>query len=350
MALKVPHLQNRFKSNRVALLTAKVDSLTFTLAKALTFQGMEVDLLCEPNRQSDFCARIEAIPEARIHLLSERDEFSLEQIGPLIVQAHPILPSPKALNTVRLLVQEPVRLITGGDKGWSWKRAMELQLEELKSLRRAGMQIQRVVYKDGCRKIDLYRFLGIPRFICGFDVHSQFLVDPQLFKAMFHNAWDPQKPRTFRVSFLGCLDPRHRRDFLPALRPLFSKPNMYWHEYTNSDGAGVSAQDCVHLLTDSDFVLCPPGYSLVTHRPLEALLRGAIPILNEAELDLYGIALEDQVNCWAVKHHGWKEAIRHVRDLPWEKVLSMRCRIHEMQDHIQYEKTSLAMCQRLGVL
>ncbi|MGQ9671036.1 MAG: hypothetical protein ACUVWY_12885 [Desulfosoma sp.] len=141
------------------------------------------------------------------------------------------------------------------------------------------------------------------------DVHSQFLVDPQRSDALLHTPWGPEKPRPVRISFLGCLDPKNRRGFLSSLRPLFRNPDMYWHEYTDSAEAGVTAQEYLKLLSDSDFTLCPPGYSLMTHRPLEALLRAAIPIMNEGELCLYGIELKDKVNCVAVKNHRWQDVV-----------------------------------------
>ncbi|WP_245802446.1 hypothetical protein [Desulfacinum hydrothermale] len=124
---------------------------------------------------------------------------------------------------------------------------------------------------------------------------------------------------------------------------------MFWHEYTDSSGSGVSAADYVRILSQSDFVLCPPGYSLVTHRPIEALLRGAVPILNEKEVDLYGLEMRHGVHCIAVKDDRWEEAVLHALDLPREKVRSMRRRIHALRDRLSYHETSKAMCRRLGL-
>lgn len=311
---------------------------------------MAVEVYGDRGDESGFSSRIESISGARCRAFGHGDAFHAQATAALVVQAHPFFPSNQGLEWARRIAPKAVSLITGGDKGRSWRNALKTQWKEWKSLHRMGIRVHRVVYKDGYSRWDLYRILGIYRLICGFDVHSQFLVDPQLYDAMFHSPWDPEKPRPVRISFLGCLDPKNRRGFLSSLKPLFRNADMYWHEYTDSTGAGVTAQEYLKLLSDSDFTLCPPGYSLVTHRPLEALLRGAIPIVNEGELCLYGIELKDKVNCISVKNHRWHDAVQYALNLSKEKVVSMRYLIWEMQDRLCYEKTSLSMCRRLGVL
>ena len=64
---------------------------------------------------------------------------------------------------------------------------------------------------------------------------------------------------------------------------------MFWHEYSDASPIGLDPAEFVRRLTDSDFTLCPRGYSRVTHRPVEALLRGSVPVIAADEIDLYGI-------------------------------------------------------------
>ena len=104
------------------------------------------------------------------------------------------------------------------------------------------------------------------------------------------------------------------------------------------------------VLTRSDFTLCPPGYSLVTHRPMEALLRGSIPVFNVNELDLYDIGLVDGVNCITVRDNRWDTAVGQLMDLNHDKLQKMRINIRDMlEKHLLYDVSSMQMRKRLGI-
>gem|GEM_PF-3087369 len=333
---------------RVVLVTGKVDSLTFTLVRAMSEQGLSVEVCFESNRADSFLGAVKEVPNVRLWPYPEVPKASGDER--ILVQAHPFFPAKNLLHALSKSSPKGITLITAGDNGRSWRQAFRLQRKEYGALKEFGFRPERVAYKDGPRRFDFYALRGCSRSVVGFDVHSQFLRNPELFKAAFYAPWDPERFRPFRASFLGCLDPPSRRGFLPQLRPLFRSEDMFWHEYSDRSGSGVSARRYLRILEDSDFALCPPGYSLVTHRPLEALLKGSIPVLNASETGLYGIDLQDGKNCIAVRRNDWVDAVQRIRKMDTSDVLSLRRNIHGMQERLRYERTSLEMCRRLGVL
>jgi hypothetical protein len=113
---------------------------------------------------------------------------------------------------------------------------------------------------------------------------------------------------------------------------------------------GVAPREFVRLLTDSDFTLCPRGYSLVTHRPVEALLRGSIPVLAEEEIDLYGIGLVDGENCIGVPAGRWAETVARLTEADEDDILRMRSRAFAMFEHrLAYDALARRMRHRVGV-
>ena len=110
--------------------------------------------------------------------------------------------------------------------------------------------------------------------------------------------WKPAETRPYSINFMGSQDPNRRKLILDSIRPLFveSEQSSYkssthkvnvWHEFSDEKPNALKPVEFVDVLSNSDFTLCPPGYSLITHRLIESLLRGSIPILNEYELDIY---------------------------------------------------------------
>jgi hypothetical protein len=125
---------------------------------------------------------------------------------------------------------------------------------------------------------------------------------------------------------------------------------MYWHEYTDAAQAPLGPSEFLAVLSTSDFTLCPPGYSLVTHRPVEALLRGCIPVLAQDQLDLYDLGLDDEVNCIGVPDGGWTGAIERIARLGEDKIVQMRRNIYTMlEDRLNYEIASEQMRSRIGI-
>ena len=344
-------------------LVFATDSLTYTIAKALSQGGhgmfvRTVDRDQDSRPPEGIQKRLRDTP--RVTFVAQ-DESALPcVIDRLIVQA---FPRPvESLDHVRPLARRArkITLITAGDRSSPWRTALALQWLEVRRLGRHARKIDRIVYKDGFYPRDLLGFV-VPRQVIGFDVHSQFLHDPLLYRAMHARDWNPDHQRPILANFLGSQDPGTRKCVLDAVRPLFHPGDaspapapvgktMLWHEYSDAAPIGVPPVEFVRMLTDSDFTLCPRGYSLVTHRPIEALLRGSIPVLASDELDLYGVDLKDGENCIEVKNGRWAETIHRLGTLVEDEIIRMRRRIAAMfESHLNYDTMSRRMRICLGV-
>jgi len=198
------------------------------------------------------------------------------------------------------------------------------------------------------------------RRVIGFKIHSSCRHDEKLYEMIHRPDWEVEVQRPILVNFLGCQDPPRRMKALDSMRPFFqgqagnSPPespakSLSWHEYSDAAPSALSPVDFMNVLTRSDFTLCPPGYSLVTHRPMEALLRGSIPVINTNELYLYDIGLVDGVNCIAVHDDRWGAAVERLRDVNHDKLQEMRRTIrHMLEKHLLYDVSSRQMRKRLG--
>jgi hypothetical protein len=236
--------------------------------------------------------------------------------------------------------------------------AMKLQWLEARTIGRHARKVDRVLYKDGFYASDLLGLFKARKTI-GFDVHSQFLHDSRIFETIHARDWSPDAKRPILASFLGSRDPAVRESILASVRHLFRSElrvakdggakRMYWHEYSDAAPNGLAPEEFLKLLTQSDFTLCPRGYSVVTHRPIEALLRGSIPVLASDELDLYGIDLEDGMNCIGVRDGRWSEAVQRILAADENSMVAMRTRIHAMfRAKLAYDAIAERIRSRVG--
>ena len=344
-------------------LAFATDSLTYTIAKALSYGGHDVfvwvaDAQYMSRRPDGIQQRLRDIPRVKFVVQDESQLPSL--IERLIVQTFP-RPT-EVLRCLRPLARRArtIAVISAGDRSRSWGAAMRLQWLELKGLARYATKIDRMLYKDGCYRRDVLGLLA-PRLATGFDVHSQFLHDAALFGIIHSRDWDPDLRRPILVNFLGCQDPEARKRILDSMRHMFRSTNqgpipaittkaVFWHEYSDAAPVGLGSIEFVQKLSSSDFTLCPRGYSVVTHRPIEALLRGSIPVVSSNELDLYGVDLEDAANCVAVSDEDWPGAIQRLARMKETEIIAMRRNIYAMfNEHLNYEALSKRIRTRLGV-
>jgi hypothetical protein len=339
------------------------DSLTYTVAKALLQGGHEVSVCAvgtgRLNRPPDAIQRRLMVTEG-IRFFEIDDPLLPREIDRLIVQVFP-RPHESIVDVWRLASRaRRITLITAGDRSRSWREAVKLQWQEAKRLARYASRIDRVLYKDGWHARDLLGMLK-PRDVVGFDVHSQFLHDADLHAAMHARDWDPHVRRPYRVNFLGSQDPAPRKKILDSVRSLFTadaastaatagpRP-MFWHEYSDADPVGVPPREFIRLLTESDFTLCPRGYSLVTHRPIEALLRGSIPVLARDEIGLYGANLVDGENCIGVAEGAWAKTVHRLSQTDERDILRMRMNAAAMfDDYLAYDALARRLRTRVGV-
>ena len=341
----------------------RTDSLTYTIAKALSVGGYDVSIwIVNPNLDHGLSAGIdENLRETPRVSIVARDVSALPRvIGRLIVQAFPR--PQETLQDIDNLARRARRitLISAGDRSRSWRNAVKQQWIEMRGMGFHARRIDRVLYKDGFYSRDL---LGIfkSRRTVGFDAHSQFIHDEELFRAMHARDWDPNIRRPILANFLGSQDPEIRKRILDSVRPLFqpaplaSQPGagnkaMRWHEYSDAAPTGLGPWEFVNVLSNSDFTLCPRGYSLVTHRPIEALLRGSIPVLSMDELDLYGVELKDGENCIGVQDGRWRQCVERLAQMPEPEIERMRAKIRAMfDDLLNYPAMAKRIRARVGM-
>lgn len=344
----------------ICLLVLWGDSLTYTLAKALAFQGHQVRVwVADIERHNKAIwgtpQRIAAIPGVTIVVdAAARVEGPIDL---LIVQGHPLLLGYRTVLDALARYARRITAISAGDRSRSFRQALHLQWRELKWYGRWLGKVKRVAYKDGYYPFDLFALLK-PRAVVGFDAHAKFLQDEALFRAIHDPAWDADTPRPIRANFMGSKDPAVRERILRDVGPVFtalpsdqSPPQkMLWHVYSDAQPGALSPEEFVMTLSESDFTLAPPGYSLVTHRPVEALLRGSIPVLNATELDLYALGLADGVNCIAVPPGGWSAAMRRIMQMTPREIAAMRRDIKAIvAERVAYPALSRDIARRLGV-
>lgn len=345
---------------KTCLVTWRSDSLTYTVAKALAYSGHEV-LVWVADAASDrawdwsLSRQIASIPGASV---AEGDAATPPpRLDRLVIQGNPRLLRETATLDRLATVARGVTLISKGDRLQSHGRAWLTQWHEWRWARRWSGKLDRIAYKDGFHPLDLWGLLRSRRVV-GFDVHSKFLQDEALFRAIHTPDWEDGAQRPYRANFLGSRDPDRRRRILASVEPYFERAapamdppqGMYWHAYSDAEPAALGPEAFMQVLTGSDFTLCPPGYSLVTHRPVEALLRGSVPVLNADEIDLYDLDLRDGENCIAVEGGRWPEAMQRLLGMDQERVRAMRRNIRALlPERVQYEALARDMCRRLGV-
>lgn len=346
----------------VCLLALWSDSLTYTIAKALAFSGHRAqiwiaDVERDRGSQWSLSARIAGIPG--VTLVTDRDARPPERIGRLIVQGHPQLPRFRHLLDLLASRAATITVISAGDRSRTPPLARRLQWQEWRWYGRWLFKVSRVAYKDGFHGLDLWG-LWKPRRVVGFDAHSKILQDDGLFQALHAHDWTVEACRPYRANFLGSRDPEARARILESIEPYFTaeaghpgsqspKP-MRWLAYSDTQPAALSGQAFLEVLTQSDFTLAPPGYSLVTHRPVEALLRGSIPVLHSSELDLYDLDLRDGETCIAVPQGGWADAMRRILAMDEEVIQGMRRAIAALVPaKVAYPALARDIARRLGV-
>ncbi|MFL6212852.1 MAG: hypothetical protein ACJ74J_03060 [Blastocatellia bacterium] len=193
----------------------------------------------------------------------------------------------------------------------------------------------------------------------GYFVHPKFLREPELYAEMFAESWSAESPRPVRLIFSGNPVPEERRQLIDRLKGFLSEqPDVQLIDHyekiatraalPSSDKALVlwmvranSRDPQWHLRRDvippsqwplvlrmCDFAFCPPGDERKTHRVVEALLQGVIPILDCPEE--YDLGLRDGVNCLVVCNGQWDKGVQRALSMPAEEVIRLRRAIQEL--------------------
>lgn len=343
----------------VCLLTWWGDSLTYTVARALSANGHAVEILVVDRERHlgakwGISARLRDIPGVKLAMQPEA--LSRSRYDLLLIQSFPRIVAHRALVAQLAGRAGRVTLVSFGDRVRCWRDAVRLQIGELRTVLPFLHKLRTVAYKDGFHKADL--FVWAPRRVrVGFDVHSKFLHVDSLFRQIHTLDWAVGGRRPIRVSFVGSRDPGRRGAALDQIDRFLDASGararhadrIMWRVYSDAEPGALPESEFVDILSNSDFTLAPPGHSLITHRPIEALLRGSIPIMNAAEAPLYEIRLRDGENCLLVRNGDWAAAVSRALDMSEDEIARMRAAALAMHDSkLRYDVLSKAIACRVG--
>jgi hypothetical protein len=170
--------------------------------------------------------------------------------------------------------------------------------------------------------------------------------------------------RRFRLGFLGNRQPPRRAVQLaqcrqaiddagitmigPDLEPSESENQAVWVEYGESGSIGSNGLDptaYLRVLSDMDFCVSPPGWDWYTHRTIEAIVRGSVPILAEPEV--YNLDLRDRENCIVVNNSDWLGATRRALAMPQSEVVRLRRSVLALRERLAPDAAAEHFCFQL---
>lgn len=343
------------------------DTVSYMVTNALSCGGHDIHIcFVTPDHDEQSLNKIKhrllRIP--RVTVLSDEDVWAKKnKYDRFIIQ---MFPRPHVMASCPLIYplaecSKRITLISAGDRSLYWRTAYKMQWKELRAVAKWIMRIDRIVYKDGFHPRDLF-FLIKSRRALGFNTHSMFMDEEETFEYIQKQDWKPEETRKYCMNFMGSQDPDRRKCIVDSIRPMFVESAQFrniapahkesiWHEFSDEKPNALAPIEYVDMLSNSDFTLCPPGYSLITHRLVESLLRGSIPILNQNELDIYDIGLKDDVNCIAAVPENWSAAIDRCFEMSEEEIVTMRNNIRTLvKKRLLYPVSSKEMRFRLSVV
>jgi hypothetical protein len=154
------------------------------------------------------------------------------------------------------------------------------------------------------------------------DAFSQIFAD---FRTLGH--------RKYPVGFMGNKNPKERSIALAECRRAISEAGVqsFWIEYGDDEHhKSLAADQFISTLGDMDFCLCPAGWAAWTHRVVESLCRGAIPILPDPQL--YGLELRHLANCISVTGGDWYGAVKYALSVSVQELQEMRNNVLNLRD------------------
>ena len=195
-------------------------------------------------------------------------------------------------------------------------------------------------------------------------LHPQYFVSAELSNA-FSEVISAEQ-RRFRIGFLGNREPPRRAEQLaqcrqaigdagikmigPELGPPDRENQAVWIVYGGAEWAGLHGIDptaYLGILSDMDFCISPPGWGQWwTHRTIEAIVRGSVPII--ADPHLYNIGLRDGENCIVVNNDDWREATRRALAMPQSEVMRLRSSVLALREkHLTPDSVAKNFCSQL---
>ncbi len=344
----------------ICLVAPKVEYMIYSIARAICSSDNQIYVLTSPKQSIPYRGhqfyyeRLEAIENVTVvnEFISKKWDWVYFQLMPEInnLNLAPILSNAHKIGIISPCPQ------------LSYPKTIWRQLKEIAKYFPVTSKCKRAILPAGFYEFDLYRMIAKKEYL-GIDVHSNFLINEDLNKAMFAFEWSPQAKRKYKFNFIGNRNPSQRIQILELIKASldtlqkkqikgFDNSDCVWIEYGDEPGTprGVPPLKFMEYLVESDFTLCPLGYSKLTHRVIEALVKGSIPLLNEAELSLYDIDLKDGVNCIAVKDGNWDQALERAVRMPTSEIHKIRTQIKSMENSFLSEEAfSNSLRRKMGL-
>ncbi|MEP0918339.1 glycosyltransferase family 47 protein [Leptolyngbya sp. DQ-M1] len=343
---------------RVGIWSETVEFQTYMIAKAAQLSEYAVDIMTKPKHEGNhqghsfYYEKLEKLERVRV-----LQKFEPIQLQWLYIQTSS-RPITRDLVNLSRYAQHIGIFSTCGNLPYT--RMLVSQLKEIVKYFPVSLKSERVFLPDILYEFDIYRAWS-KRYHLGIDVHSNFLDDPLLSAKLFADDWKQSSLRKYCFNFIGNRNPESRTQIIQTVQSYLAsqaqsnlnRNDYLWIEYGDNPGEirGVPPVEYIDYLSESDFTLCPPGYMRTTHRVIEALVRGSIPVLHADELELYNLDLQDQVNCVAVRHQDWIEAIKRLLSLSQSDIEEIRCNILAMrQKYLTPQSYSRRLGMRMGLI
>ena len=108
------------------------------------------------------------------------------------------------------------------------------------------------------------------------------------------------------------------------------KRPVYWVNDSADSKRVRLPGEYLEALSRSQFTLCPAGYIGYTHRVLETLCRGGVPVFPGETQPYYKLPLVHLKNCILVQNGDWATAVHTILNLSPEEVEKMRANVNEL--------------------
>jgi hypothetical protein len=129
--------------------------------------------------------------------------------------------------------------------------------------------------------------------------------------------------------FLKDPDLNVAKEWRKGIELLLRHPAIFWLVSDAQNPARVPFVIYAQILDQSYFCFSLPGFTGTCHRTLEAIYRGAIPVISSKEKDRYDIPLIDNVNCILVGKSAWEDAYCRVRAMDGAQIRQIRKRLQK---------------------
>jgi hypothetical protein len=141
---------------------------------------------------------------------------------------------------------------------------------------------------------------------------------------------DPDAGRRWRLGFLGNYQsPPDRMMRLTQCKDALvdAEHRVNWHEYGPETALrGLDPMDYMQALSEIDFCISPPGWLPWTHRTIEAMVSGSIPIIEDPQHYQF-LELRDVENCIVAKSNEWGVAVRRALSMSEEDIRRIRRKV-----------------------